>query len=85
MGAALITKDLGDFPKMHKRWESSRGIHAGIVVCQEMEFGEADRRLERAARLLTPEAARNQLMNLNMFATEALAESYVIALTPLAE
>jgi hypothetical protein len=41
--------------------------------------------LERAARLLTPASARNQLMELDLFDTEDRAQAYVASLTPPAD
>jgi hypothetical protein len=40
-------------------------------------------RLERAARLLTPALAANQLMELPMFGTEERGLLYVASLSPL--
>jgi hypothetical protein len=79
LGAVLITKDLGDFPNLYERWLASGRDHAGIVTCREMEFGQRYRRLEGVARLLTPEAARNHILNLDMFVSEETARQHVIA------
>ncbi|HVA26519.1 MAG TPA: DUF5615 family PIN-like protein [Chloroflexota bacterium] len=82
LGAVIVTKDISDFPRLHEEWQASGREHAGIVLCRELETGRRFTYLERVARLLTPEAARNQLMHLDMFKIEELAEAYVIALTP---
>ena len=39
LGAVLITKDLGDFPIVHKEWQRSGRNHSGIITCRESEFG----------------------------------------------
>ncbi|MFI5267715.1 MAG: hypothetical protein ACHQ7M_10105 [Chloroflexota bacterium] len=78
----MVTKDLSDFPGLHEDWRRLGREHTGIVTCRQMDFGRRYVYLDRVARLLTPEAARNQLMPLDMFKGEALAQAYVVSLTP---
>jgi len=80
--AVLVTTNARDFDPLHARWQAAGREHAGILTTPEIEIGELIRRLERAARLLTPEAAHNQVMRLSMFRDEEEARNYVTALTP---
>jgi hypothetical protein len=48
-----------------------------LPISKKIEF------LGRAARLLTPEAAHNQLMRLALFASEEQGEAYAISLRPI--
>ena len=51
-------------------------VTAQLAMARKMAY------LERAARLLTPDAAQNQLMQLALFNNEAAGERYVASLTP---
>ncbi len=80
--AVLVTTNARDFDPIHFEWHAARREHAGILTTPELGPGELARRLHRAARLLTAEAARSQLMRLSMFVDDQQARNYVIALTP---
>ena len=82
LGAVLVTVNQRDFEPLHRDWEGHTQEHAGILLTERHETGELFRRLERAARLLTPEAAHNQLMHLGGFKSDDEAQNYVISLTP---
>ena len=82
LGAVLVTYNRRHFEPMHTEWEASGREHAGILVSHRLSPGELFTKLERAARLLTPETARNQLMELSLFDTEDHAQSYVTSLGP---
>jgi len=82
LGAVLVTYNRSDFEPLHAEWEASAREHAGILVSQELSPGRLFIRLERAARLLTPDMVRNQLMELSLFDTEDHAQAYVISLRP---
>ncbi|MBM2812100.1 MAG: hypothetical protein HW416_2859 [Chloroflexi bacterium] len=68
--AVLVSQNQRDFDPLHHRWKVEGKTHAGILVTYQIDIGSKIRWLERAARLLTPELARNQLMKLPMFVTE---------------
>jgi hypothetical protein len=80
--AVLVTANTRDFDLLHLRWQAVGSKHGGILTTPELDAGELIRRLDRAAHLLTPEAAHNQLMRLSIFRDEDEARNYVIALTP---
>ena len=83
LGAVLVTQNQQDFAPLHRDWQVEGREHAGIIlVVQEDYIGTKLACLDRAARLLTPEAARGQLMPFQMFGTEDLARAYVASLTP---
>ena len=82
LGAVLVTKDQSDFKKLHDEWQASGRDHAGIVLCRELEAGRRFSLLERLARLLTSEAAHNNLITLDMFKTEDVGRASVLGLTP---
>lgn len=70
---------------MHHGWQAEGRRHAGIPLTRQIrDVGVKIGRLERAARLLTPEIAANQLMRLDLFWTEDQALAYVAGLRPLA-
>jgi predicted nuclease of predicted toxin-antitoxin system len=83
LGAVLVSQNQRDFVPLHRRWQALGREHAGIIITPQVPIGIRIKRLERAARLLNPEAARNQLMELNLFETEELGQAYVISLSPL--
>ena len=64
LGAVVVTYNRRHFEPMHHDWMASAREHAGILVSRRLSPGELVTRLERAARLLTPQTARNQLMEL---------------------
>ncbi|MDE3075001.1 MAG: DUF5615 family PIN-like protein [Chloroflexota bacterium] len=66
-GAVLVTYNKGDFEKLHKEWQAAGRDHAGILRSHRLSPGDLIAKLERAARLLTPDIARNQLMELSLF------------------
>ena len=82
LGAVLVTQNKGDFALLHHRWQAEGRSHAGILLTAQISLGRKIACLQRAARLLTPEAARNQLMELALFETDDRAASYVASLTP---
>jgi hypothetical protein len=84
LGAVLVTQNRQDFAPLFHRWEAEEREHPGILLVVRLTpLPRKIAYLERAARLLTPKAARNQLMELELFDTEEQAEAYVAALTPL--
>jgi hypothetical protein len=83
LGAAIATQNQQDFAPLHHRRQVEGRPHAGILLLPQSEYiGRKMERLERAARLLTAEAAHNQLMNLGGFDTEEHGLAYVVSLTP---
>jgi hypothetical protein len=81
--AVLVTQNQKDFSPLHHRWQAEYRRHAGILLLPHIQIGLKIQYLERAARLLTPEAAENQLMELMLFDTEESGLLYVASLTPL--
>ena len=83
LGAVLVTHNQQDFAPLHHRWRAAGREHAGIIlVVQEEYIGTKLACLDRATRLLTPEAALGQLMPFQMFETEERALAYVASLSP---
>jgi hypothetical protein len=81
LGAVLASQNRKDFEPLHHEWETVGLQHAGILVTRQLPIGVRVQRLERAARLLTPEAAYNQLMELDLFDDEIRGQTYVLSLT----
>ena len=82
LGAVLATQNQRHFDPLHDRWQAEGRTHAGILVTPQVRIGLRFQWLERAARLLSPEIAQNQLMKLPMFSTEEKGHLYVASLTP---
>lgn len=80
LGAVLVSQNQKHFDRLHNDWQAQGRSHAGILDTHQLDTGPMMERLERAARLLTPELARNQLMKLSMFKAEGLAQLYVQSL-----
>ena len=76
-----MTYNQGDFVHLHRDWQTRDQKHGGILLSEELSPGELFKRLERAARLLSPETARNQLMRLPLFASEEQAQALVTGLS----
>ena len=83
LGAVLASQNRRDFDPLHHHWQASGRQHAGILGTHRLPIGLRLECLGRAARLLTPEVAANQLMILDMFETEELGMNYVLAMSPL--
>ena len=81
LGAVLVTINQRDFQPLHHKWQADVQKHSGILLCQRLETGDLFRRLDRAARLFTPEASYNQLMTLSLFQADDEARNYVTSLT----
>jgi len=84
LDAVVVTYDQADFERHHEEWQAAGRAHPGILRSHKLAPGELIAKLERAARLLSPEIARNQLMELSLFETEERAQAYVISLRPSA-
>ncbi len=82
LGAVIATQNRKDFDPLHHTWQASGREHAGILVTQWLHIGPRLDRLSRAARMLTPELAANQLMVLGQFRTEAAGADFIRALSP---
>lgn len=82
LGAVIVTHNQQHFAPLHREWQAEGRQHAGIIlVVQDGYIGAKLACLNRAARLLTAEAARGQLMPFQMFGTEDLGRAYVASLT----
>ena len=84
VGAVLVTYNKRHFQPLHNEWQAAQLEHAGILLSHQLEFRQLLPRLERAARLLTPDSAHNQLMALDLFDTEDRGQAYVTSLAPSA-
>ncbi len=82
LGAVLASQNQKHFEPLHHAWQAQGRPHAGILATHQVSVGAKTERLERAARLLTPELAHNPLMKLSMFATEEQGRLLVASLTP---
>ena len=82
----MVTQNRRDFALLHQGWEAEGRDHAGILlVVRRTPLAIKIACLDRAALLLTPAAAHNQLMELDLFDTEERAGAYVASLTPLTD
>ena len=79
--AVIASQNRKDFEPLHHRWQAQERRHAGILVTRQLPIWLKIRHLERAARLLTPGIAANQLLELELFDTEERGQLYVAALT----
>lgn len=84
LGAVPASQNQSDFDPLHDEWQKLGRRHAGLLVSRQLPIGVRIRRLERAARLLRPEIAENQLMKLAMFDTEERRLLFVQSLAPSA-
>ena len=76
----VVTYNQGDFKRLHEAWQAADRHHCGIIVGHKLPLGVLIACLERAARLLTPEVAQNQLLQLDLFDSEERSRAYLIAL-----
>jgi hypothetical protein len=84
LGAVLVTHNQRHFAPLHHVWESDSRRHGGIIlVVQDEDIRVKFACLDRVARLLTLEAARGQLMYLQMFDSEERAKAYASSLERL--
>jgi hypothetical protein len=79
--AVFVTFNQRHFVPLHDAWQSAGRHHPGILLSRRLGIGQLSARLERAARLLARETARDQLMVLDLFDTEDRARAYVAALS----
>jgi hypothetical protein len=83
LSAVFATQNERDFVRAHRQWRADGRNHAGILLTRQLpDVGTRVERLERAARILTPAMAANQLMRLDLFATEEMGRNYAASLTP---
>ncbi|MFI5267154.1 MAG: DUF5615 family PIN-like protein [Chloroflexota bacterium] len=83
LGAVLTSQNQQDFAPLHLHWQAAQREHAGILLVQQkLAISKKIALLERAARLLTPETAHNQLMRLALFATEEQGQAFAVSLRP---
>ncbi|MGH2365871.1 MAG: DUF5615 family PIN-like protein [Chloroflexota bacterium] len=80
-GAVLATFNIGHFVALHDLYETEGRIHGGIILLSAREPNHVlAARLARAARLLTPETARNALLYGAQFGTEELGQATAASL-----
>ncbi len=83
LGAVVVTHNQKHFDPLHHRWDAEGRAHAGILlVVQRLNIAMKLAAVERAARLLSSEAAKNQLMYLKMFETDEQAQLFISSLAP---
>ena len=61
IGAALLTHNVSDFPRLHTEFLSRGESNAGIIVAKQVSIGEIVRRLLRLAARLSAEDMENRL------------------------
>jgi len=81
-GPCSLPRISATFDPLHYRWQAEGRRHSGILGTRQLRIGLRLQALERAARLLTPEIAANQLMKLAMFGTEEKGLTYIASLRP---
>jgi len=82
LGAVLVSQNRKHFEPLHYRWETEGRRHTGILVTRQLPVGQKFQWVERAGRLLTPDLADNQLIDLAMFSTEEKGLTFVVSLAP---
>jgi hypothetical protein len=83
LGSVLVTHNQKHFAPLHRRWESEGRSHAGIIlVVQQQPIGTKLASLDRAARLLTPDVARGQLIYLQVFESDERASIFLDSFIP---
>ena len=81
--SVLATKNVADFAQLHDQFMKENREHSGIVLLNgRTPLHILGSQIERAARLLTPDAAASRLLRGEQFATEQLAESTSRSLRP---
>jgi hypothetical protein len=81
LAAVLVTQNQRDFVPLHHQWQAEGLTHSGILLTRWLPIGARVERMERAARLLTPDIASNQLLQLDLFATDQQAQQYIESLS----
>ena len=61
IGAAILTHNVKDFPRIHYGFMEKGLSHKGIIVAKQVSIGEVVRRLLRLAAELTAEDMENRL------------------------
>ena len=67
-GRALVTYNAKDFLPLFDRWWESGKQHHGVIVSEQLAFGEMLRRLVNLLHRLTVDEMRNSYKNLAEFA-----------------
>lgn len=80
LGAVLVSQNQRHFEPLHHRWQAEGRTHAGMLVTHQVRIGLKVQWLDRAARLLTPALAQDQLMKLSMFETEEQGQLFAASL-----
>jgi hypothetical protein len=83
LGAVLVTQNQRDFVAIHHRWYEEGRRHGGILlVPRPRTIGAKIAAVERAARLLTPQIAAGQLLELALFDGQEQGRMYIASLEP---
>jgi len=61
IGAAILTHNVKDFPRIHYEFMEKGLSHKGIIVAKQVSIGEVVRRLLRLAAELTAKDMENRL------------------------
>jgi len=67
-GRTLLTHNIQHFVPLFERWWHAGLSHPGIIVSQQVPFGELQRRVLRPLNATTPDEMENNLRNLAEFA-----------------
>ncbi|MCP4608493.1 MAG: hypothetical protein GY845_07250 [Planctomycetes bacterium] len=70
----LLTHNIQDFVPIFERWWYARQNHSGIVVSQQIQLGELQRRVMRLLDTVTADEMINNIRNLAEFADRVASE-----------
>ena len=61
-GRCIITFNVADFSRAHRRWLAEGGHHAGIVACKQIPLRDFLRRCHALLVAYTPATVRDQML-----------------------
>jgi hypothetical protein len=66
-GRAILTHNMGDFERLHKKYQSERRTHFGIVVAPQWEIGVIIKRVLNMLDRVDADAMKNTYHHLGEF------------------
>lgn len=66
-GRAVLTHNMGDFERLHEKYQSERREHFGIIVAPQWEIGVIVRRVLNMLNRVDAEQIKNQYHHLGEF------------------